>query len=74
MDKPANIEYTIDQFRKFIISFQKEISIHNEETSLIGHSLGGYIASEIAIQHKKSYQSTCSNRLFRNVESTYSHS
>ena len=51
-DKPANIEYTIDQFRKIIISFQKEISIHNEEISLIGHSLGGYIASEIAIQHK----------------------
>lgn len=51
-DKPANIKYTIDQFRKFIISFQKEISIHNEEISLIGHSLGGYIASEIAIQHK----------------------
>jgi pimeloyl-ACP methyl ester carboxylesterase len=51
-DKPANIEYTIDQFRKFIISFQKEISIHNEELILIGHSLGGYIASEIAIQNQ----------------------
>jgi len=51
-DKPTNIDYTINQFRKFIISFQKEISIHDEETSLIGHSLGGYIASEIAIQNQ----------------------
>lgn len=51
-DKPANIDYTIDQFRQFIISFQKKISIHDKKTSLIGHSLGGYIASEIAIQNK----------------------
>lgn len=51
-DKPAKIDYTIDQFRRFIISFLKKISIHNEQTSLIGHSLGGYIASEIAIQNQ----------------------
>ena len=51
-DKPANIEYTIDQFRQFIISFQKKISIHDGNTSLVGHSLGGYIASEIAIQNQ----------------------
>ncbi len=51
-DKPANIDYTIDQFRQFIISFQKKISIHEKKISLIGHSLGGYIASEIAIQNK----------------------
>ena len=50
-DKPANLNYTIDQFSQFIISFQKKISIHDGETSLIGHSLGGYIASEIAIQN-----------------------
>ncbi len=51
-DKPANIDYTIDQFRQFIISFQKEISIFDEQTSLVGHSLGGYIASELAIQNQ----------------------
>ena len=51
-DKPAKIDYTIDQFRRFIISFLKKISIHNEQTNLIGHSLGGYIASEIAIQNQ----------------------
>ncbi len=51
-DKPANIDYTIEQFKQFLILFQKKISIHDEKTSLIGHSLGGYIASEIAIQNQ----------------------
>ncbi|MCA9811378.1 MAG: alpha/beta hydrolase [Nitrosarchaeum sp.] len=32
--------------------FLKEISLQNEKISLIGHSLGGYIASEITIQHQ----------------------
>ena len=50
-DKPVNINYTINEFRKFIISFLKEESI-NEKITLVGHSLGGYIASEIAIQNQ----------------------
>ena len=49
-DKPDNIDYTIDHFRKFIVSFLQKLSIHNEPTCLIRHSLGGYIAAEIAIQ------------------------
>ncbi len=51
-DKPAKIDYTIDWFRRFIISFLKKISIYDEQINLIGHSLGGYIASEIAIQNQ----------------------
>ncbi len=51
-DKPEKIEYTINRFTQFVISFQKEISIFGGKTSLIGHSLGGYIASEIAIQNQ----------------------
>lgn len=50
-DKPEKIEYTIDRFSQFVISFQKKISIFGGKTSLIGHSLGGYIASEITIQN-----------------------
>lgn len=51
-DKPADIDYTIDDFREFIISFLTKLSIHNESIYLVGHSLGGYIASEIAIQNQ----------------------
>ena len=51
-DKPSSVDYTIDQFRKFVISFLRETSSPNEKTTLIGHSLGGYIASEIAIQNQ----------------------
>ena len=54
-DKPE-INYTIEQFRKTIISFLDEISILNEQTSIIGHSLGGYIASELAIQNKNNVE------------------
>jgi pimeloyl-ACP methyl ester carboxylesterase len=49
-DKPK-MEYSIDQFQKLLVSFLKEISL-GEQISLIGHSLGGYIASEMAIQNK----------------------
>ena len=51
-DKPTEVDYTIDWFRRFVISFLKKISIYNKQTSLIGHSLGGYIVSEIAIQNQ----------------------
>ena len=51
-DKPEKMNYTIDEFRKIIVSFLKEIPIQNEQINLIGHSLGGYIASEIAIKIK----------------------
>jgi len=51
-DKPSDVVYTIEYFRKFIISFLKEISVSYEKLTLIGHSLGGYIASEVAIQNK----------------------
>ncbi|MDH3277065.1 MAG: alpha/beta hydrolase [Nitrosopumilus sp.] len=50
-DKPSDVEYTIEQFRKFIISFLNKVS--DKKTTVIGHSLGGYIASEIAIQNPK---------------------
>ena len=55
-DKPENLDYTIDQFRNFIISFLNKFSIHNEKIILIGHSLGGYIASEVTIHYKKNIQ------------------
>lgn len=53
-DKPQ-INYTIDQFRKTIISFLDKIAL-NEPTCIVGHSLGGYIASEIAIEHQNNVE------------------
>jgi len=50
-DKPANLDYTVDQFRELIVSFLKETFSPNDKTTVVGHSLGGYIASEIAIQN-----------------------
>ena len=51
-DKPQKMNYTIEDFRKIILSFLKETQIQNDQINLIGHSLGGYIASEIAIQNQ----------------------
>ena len=50
-DKSSDVDYTINFFRDFVISFLEKISISLEKTCIIGHSLGGYIASEIAIQN-----------------------
>ena len=55
-DKPKKMEYTIDQFRKTILSFLEEISIKDKKLNLIGHSLGGYIASEMAIKNQNIIQ------------------
>jgi pimeloyl-ACP methyl ester carboxylesterase len=51
-DKPSNFDYTIPQFREIINAFQKEISLNDGQTSLIGHSLGGYIATDVVINKK----------------------
>jgi pimeloyl-ACP methyl ester carboxylesterase len=52
--KPENEEYyTIKGFSKSIADFLKKIGIEkNKKISIIGHSLGGYIALQIAIENK----------------------
>ena len=50
-DKLVDVDYTIDYFREFIVSFLDKLSIPLEQTCLVGHSLGGYIASEVALQN-----------------------
>ena len=53
-EKP-NKDYTIPYFSNFIMDFlkQKEIGIKDDDKiSIIGHSLGGYIALDYAIQNK----------------------
>jgi 2-hydroxy-6-oxonona-2,4-dienedioate hydrolase len=54
-DKPSNMEYTIETFSNIVTEFMNNIRIteedrgnNNVKTTLVGHSLGGYIASKIA--------------------------
>jgi 2-hydroxy-6-oxonona-2,4-dienedioate hydrolase len=52
-DKPSDMDYTIEAFSDTVTEFMSEIGIagqgsgDNNRTSLVGHSLGGYIASKI---------------------------
>lgn len=48
-DKPQNINYSIETFKKFILDFITTISLDDKKIFLIGHSLGGYIALETAL-------------------------
>ena len=56
-DKPETADYTIKGFSKFIVDFLIErIGIEEKEhtkISIVGHSLGGYIAAQVAIQNKE---------------------
>lgn len=56
-EKPETADYTIKGFSKFIEDFLKErIGIERKEhkkISIVGHSLGGYIAAQVAIENKK---------------------
>jgi 2-hydroxy-6-oxonona-2,4-dienedioate hydrolase len=54
-DKPSDMDYTIDAFSDIVTELMGKIGIadeggggDNNRTSLVGHSLGGYIASKIA--------------------------
>ena len=53
-DKPADINYTIENFAEFIFEFieKKGLNKHDKKITLVGHSLGGYIAAEFAIRNK----------------------
>jgi pimeloyl-ACP methyl ester carboxylesterase len=52
-DKPKESDYTINGFSKFIIDFlEQAIELkQDEKISIIGHSLGGYIATQVAIDN-----------------------
>ncbi len=56
-EKPENADYTVKGFSKFIMDFLIErIGIEEKEhtkISIVGHSLGGYIAAQVAIQNKE---------------------
>jgi len=51
-DKPATMDYTIENFKETIVEFMNKIAINDGKTSIVGHSLGGYIAAEVTIEVK----------------------
>ncbi|HJR49149.1 MAG TPA: alpha/beta hydrolase [Nitrososphaeraceae archaeon] len=52
-DKPQEADYTIKGFSKFIVDFLRAIELEHEKiTAIVGHSLGGYIALQFAIENK----------------------
>jgi 2-hydroxy-6-oxonona-2,4-dienedioate hydrolase len=50
-DSPQ-LNYTINTFKEFVLDFMSSIKIDDGKTTIIGHSLGGYIAAEIAIGNR----------------------
>ena len=50
-DTPCTVDYSIRFFRDFVFEFMRRIDIDHGKTCLVGHSLGGYIAAELAIQN-----------------------
>ena len=48
-DKPQNLSYSIETLKKFILDFITAVHLDDKKISLIGHSLGGYIALETAL-------------------------
>jgi len=55
-DKPQ-LNYTTSFFAKFIKNFLTQIGIKDtDKITIIGHSLGGYIAIEYAIENKKNIE------------------
>jgi 2-hydroxy-6-oxonona-2,4-dienedioate hydrolase len=54
-DKPVNVSYTIEKFAEFILEFIDKIGLNGDDgkITLVGHSLGGYIAVEFAIRNKE---------------------
>jgi 2-hydroxy-6-oxonona-2,4-dienedioate hydrolase len=55
-DRP-NLNYSIDKFREFVLDFMHAIKIDDGKTTIIGHSLGGYIAAELAIENPNMIES-----------------
>lgn len=59
-DKPLTANYTIKGYSEFITDFllEEEIGVmKDEKITIVGHSLGGYIAAEVAIRDKKRIES-----------------
>jgi len=52
-DKPNTMDYTIGQFAQFVADFVQKAGMKesHKKVTLVGHSLGGYIAAQVAIKY-----------------------
>jgi 2-hydroxy-6-oxonona-2,4-dienedioate hydrolase len=56
-DKPEEMDYTIGQFVRLVADFipqagmPKDKKSNTNKTTVVGHSLGGYIAAQLAVEH-----------------------
>ena len=51
-DKPS-VNYMIDYFVQVVEGFMRQTGLDDGKTSLIGHSLGGYVAAQIAAERSE---------------------
>jgi len=68
--KPVTMNYTIQNFTENIVDFMNKLGINDGKTSIVGHSLGGFIAAEVAIENKKSGRKIGANRFFGDAKRT----
>lgn len=52
-DRPPNIKYAIKDFVQVVAGFMRRKGMDDGRTSVVGHSLGGYIAAQLAIEHRQ---------------------
>jgi len=69
-DKPATMDYTIENFRKTVVDFINELAINDAKTSIVGHSLGGVHCSRSSYRKQKHGRKVGVNRLFRDAKKT----
>ena len=56
-DKPVDMDYTIGQFVRLVADFipqagmAKDKESGTNKTTVVGHSLGGYVAAQLAVEH-----------------------
>ena len=50
-DKPEGMDYSIRIFVEVVADFIRRIGMQEGKISIVGHSLGGYIAAQLAAEH-----------------------
>jgi pimeloyl-ACP methyl ester carboxylesterase len=51
-DKPEDMDYTIGKFVQIVSDFMRKVGMEQGKTAVVGHSLGGYIAAELAAEQR----------------------